>query len=119
MLMFCFVSAHANPILEDVLQYDVLFTAKYVKTGSSAKFVIQEKLKGKIDKRVQNRVIIAARIALKDNQMVLFKFWKNGSKEFGMDVLDSKLRVCNRVRFRRNCISIKEMADAVKKEDQK
>ena len=119
MLMFLLVSANANPILVDVLQYDVIFTAKYVKTGSSAKFITQETLKGKIDKRVQDRVRIAARFAFKDNQMVLFKFWKNGSGEFGVDTLDSKPRVCFRERFQRNCVSTNEIADAVQKEASK
>jgi hypothetical protein len=112
-----FITAlNANPILDDIIQYDVIFTAKYVQGKSESRYVVQDEIKGKITKPIMDRVQISARLKMDDNQIVIFKFWKNGSKEFGMETLDKKNRIRSWIKGKFHFLNIKDLIDAVNRE---
>jgi hypothetical protein len=113
----CITLAGANPILDDIMQYDIIFTAKYEKLKSGSRYVVQKEIKGIITKPIMNRVDVIARVEMKDNQMVLFKFWKNGSKEFEMETIDKKNRLSSMINNKYHFLDIKELIDAVNREN--
>jgi hypothetical protein len=111
-LAFCITLANANPILDDVSQYEVIFTAKYKKSNlGGAKYLIQTQIRGDISKSIEDRINISARLPMNDNQMVLFKFWKNGSKEFGMETIDKKDRIRSWIDGKYHYLNVKDLVD--------
>jgi hypothetical protein len=107
--------ANANPILEEVLQYDVLFTAEYVIQDSKGEYVVRGELRGKVTKSIRDRVKIAARFKMNNHQMVLFKFWKNGSKEFGMETVDKNRELHSWINRKKWHVGMEDLVEAIQK----
>ena len=102
-----------NPVLEEILQHDVIFTAEYQKVDGNGRFIVQEQLKGENTKLILEYVKINARLTLDDGDKFLFVFWKNGAKEFRMTRINWAKQICRRVDRKLWCVSIKDIKKAV------
>lgn len=109
-----------NPVLEEILQYDVIFTAKYQSIGGNGRFVIQEQIKGVNTELILERVKTNARLGnnarlgIEDGDKFLFMFGKNGARGFRMTRFNWAKRICRWVDKKYWCVSIEDIEQAVK-----
>jgi hypothetical protein len=62
-----------------------------------------------------DRVKIAARFKMKNHQMVLFKFWKNGSKEFGMETVNKNRELHSWINRKKWHAGMEDLVEAIQK----